>query len=116
MSIDYYKFNNGRQFIFTANEGNGKGFDESRVKNLVLDEDTFGDENYTKYLQSNELLGRLKVSNLIGDSNISGFFNELYMFSSPMKYLLIIIINQLIFHYIFHQIMILNELLLKKCQ
>ncbi len=80
--IDYYKFINGRQFLFTANEGDGKGFDESRVKNLVLNEEIFGDENYTKYLQSDEMLGRLKVSNLIGDVNDTGVFNELYMFSS----------------------------------
>eukprot|EP01083_Nonionella_stella_P284865 969738_1 len=40
--IDYYKFANGRQFIFTANEGDSKDFDESRVKNLVLNEDIFG--------------------------------------------------------------------------
>ena len=80
--IDFYQTTSGRKFIFTANEGDSKGFDENRVKDLWLNEDSFGGENMTDYLQTNEILGRLKVSNLIGSDNITGPYSELYTFSS----------------------------------
>ncbi len=112
--------NKPNKFSNILYKGNGRGFDESRVKNLILNQDIFGDENCTKYLQSDEILGRLLVSNLIGNSmNYTGEFNELYMFSSRDFTVFEIFTDQnnkpKIFHYIFHQIMILNALLLNKC-
>ena len=78
--IDYYQTKTGRKFIFTANEGDSKGWDEERVEDLELDPDIFGPENVTDILQDKELLGRLKVSKLIGQENDT--FSELYTFSS----------------------------------
>jgi len=87
--IDFIEMPSGRQFLFTANEGDDKGFDVDRVKHLDLDVN-FGNESEIEELQSNEVLGRLKVSTLIGMTNDTNgtddaddaFFETLYTFSS----------------------------------
>ena len=79
-SIDYMLSDSGRHYLFTANEGDSKKFDESRVKHLSLDASAFAGYNVSG-LQMDEHLGRLKVSNLIGQ-NINGDFETLYAFGS----------------------------------
>ena len=82
-SIDFYEMPNGRKFLFTANEGDSKDWDEIRVEDIDLDEDIFGN---TSMLQEREYLGRLKVTKLVGTVD-GGDWNEteydkLVMFSS----------------------------------
>merc|ERR1712113_1224383 len=79
--IDYFRFGNGRQFLFTANEGDDKGFDADRVYDLTLSEGVFGSKNETEALQDKKMLGRLKVSNLLG-VNMNETYDALYTFSS----------------------------------
>ena len=62
-SIDFYEMPNGRKFLFTANEGDSKDWDEIRVEDMDLDKEVFGN---TSMLQERECLGRLKATNLVG--------------------------------------------------
>eukprot|EP00484_Ammonia_sp_Unknown_P013020 CAMPEP_0197074234 /NCGR_PEP_ID=MMETSP1384-20130603/211006_1 /TAXON_ID=29189 /ORGANISM="Ammonia sp." /LENGTH=606 /DNA_ID=CAMNT_0042513075 /DNA_START=51 /DNA_END=1871 /DNA_ORIENTATION=+ len=94
-NIQYFQTENGREYVVTANEGDSKKFDESRVGDLVLNESSFG--NVT-HLQQREILGRLKVNNQLGfatntDATFSspadasytvqdGSYDKLYAFSS----------------------------------
>jgi len=82
-AIDFFKSNDGREYIFTANEGDSKDFDESRVYNLDLDETSFDEYNVTE-LQLRKNLGRLIVTNLwgISDNDNNSTYSELYAFSS----------------------------------
>jgi len=64
--IEYWHHRDGRSFIFTANEGDSKGWDEARVEDMILDADTFGNGSDINDLQRSEQLGRLKVSKLLG--------------------------------------------------
>lgn len=77
--MDFFMTESGRKFLFTANEGDGKGFDEERVASLTLDDIAFG-ENMTDYLKDEAILGRLHVSKFLGEEN--GTYSELYTFSS----------------------------------
>eukprot|EP01083_Nonionella_stella_P307306 1079555_1 len=78
-SIDYL-LSNKKHYLFTANEGDTKDFDEIRVEDAILSDITFGDYNTTE-LQQKEHLGRLKVTNLYG-KNEEGEYESLYAFSS----------------------------------
>ena len=80
-AIKYFQSNSGREYFVTANEGDGKGFDESRVGDLILDQAIFG--NVTM-LQENQVLGRLKVINQLGYTEVNGekVYNKLYALSS----------------------------------
>jgi len=79
-SIDFYELSNGRKFIFTANEGDSKDWDEVRVEDIELDFYVFEeglDGNLTvDMLQEREYLGRLQVSNLLGRVNDTEMWNE----------------------------------------
>lgn len=71
----------GEQYLITANEGDSrdyKGFsEENRCAKLDLDPDAFdGWED----LQENESLGRLTVTETIGDVDDDGDYDELYCF------------------------------------
>ena len=75
---------NGRYYIGIANEGDSKDFDESRVKDLKLDERAFHGTNITE-LQMDKNLGRLQVLNTEGftvNNNGDKIYNKLYTFSS----------------------------------
>lgn len=54
---------NGRKFIATANEGDARGFEEERVKDLTLDTSVFTQSG----LQDDEALGRLEISTVYSD-------------------------------------------------
>ncbi|MDY7022967.1 MAG: choice-of-anchor I family protein, partial [Cyanobacteriota bacterium] len=69
----------GKTYLVIANEGSGRdsdGFSEEvRVKDLDLDPDAFPAD-----IQEDENLGRLTVTNTLGDSDGDGKFDELYAF------------------------------------
>ena len=86
-AIAYYSVN-GQDYIVTANEGDGReyegdpGFVEVfRVGDdeIVLDPDAFPD---FEALQSDANLGRLEVTNTLGDIDGDGDFDELYAFGA----------------------------------
>ncbi|MGK7872260.1 MAG: choice-of-anchor I family protein [Xenococcaceae cyanobacterium] len=74
---------NGETFIISANEGDSRDYDgfseEERVKDLTLDPTAF--PNATD-LQKEENLGRLKVTNTLGDADNNGEFEQLYSFGA----------------------------------
>jgi DNA-binding beta-propeller fold protein YncE len=71
----------GRTYIVSANEGDTRDYDafseEARVKDLTLDPTAFPD---AAALQENENLGRLTVTNTLGDADGDGDFDKLYVF------------------------------------
>ena len=69
----------GETFYMTANEGDSRDFDESRIKDVVLDPTAFPD---AAEIQANEQLGRLKISNIDGDIDNDGDFDELYSYGA----------------------------------
>jgi 2',3'-cyclic-nucleotide 2'-phosphodiesterase (5'-nucleotidase family) len=75
--IELYEAN-GQTYIVTANEGDARDYDgfseESRVKNLVLDRDTFPN---ARELQADENLGRLTVTTTKGISDKVFFKSQL---------------------------------------
>jgi len=71
----------GEQYLITANEGDSRAYDsfteEARVKELKLDMDAFaGWPDLAKHAN----LGRLKVTNTMGDIDNDGDYDELYCF------------------------------------
>ena len=68
-------------YIVSANEGDARDYDgfqeEERIKDLILDPDAFPNADE---LQEDEKLGRLTVTNTLGDTDNDGDFNELYVF------------------------------------
>ncbi len=74
----------GKTYLVTANEGSGRdedGFsEEERVEDLTLDEEAFGGAEAVAELQKEENLGRLTVTNALGDTDGDGDFDELYAF------------------------------------
>ncbi|MDJ0514994.1 MAG: choice-of-anchor I family protein [Trichodesmium sp. MO_231.B1] len=74
----------GKTYLVTANEGSGRdevGFSEEvRVEDLTLDEEAFGGADEVAELQKEENLGRLIVTNTMGDTDGDGDFDELYAF------------------------------------
>lgn len=71
----------GQTYLVTANEGDSRDFDffseEVRVGDLLLDPEAFPN---AEELQKDENLGRLKVTNTLGDTDGDGDFEELYTF------------------------------------
>ena len=71
----------GKQYLITANEGDARDYDgfseEKRVNKLVLDTIEFPNAGY---LQSDKVLGRLKVTNTMGDTDEDGDFDALYAY------------------------------------
>lgn len=72
---------NGQTFIVTANEGDARDYDgfseEVRVQDLTLSPEAFPDATA---LQLDSALGRLRVTNTLGDLNDDGQYEELYAF------------------------------------
>lgn len=69
----------GVNYLFTANEGDTRDYsgysEETRIKDEVLDPTAFPD---AQYFQDNYLLGRLIMTNTLGDDLGDGDFEEIY--------------------------------------
>ncbi|MEM9643524.1 MAG: choice-of-anchor I family protein [Planctomycetota bacterium] len=69
---------NGQNYFVTANEGDGRDIDEERADDdLPLDPATFP---FAADLQTEDVLGRLKASNVNGDTDGDGDFDEIHAF------------------------------------
>ena len=81
-AIDSYQIDE-MIFYVTANEGAPRDYqyfsEEVRVMNLILDEKAFSN---IPTLQQKENLGRLKVTNTMGDIDGDGDFDKLYSFGT----------------------------------
>ncbi|EMI46666.1 choice-of-anchor I family protein [Rhodopirellula sp. SWK7] len=69
----------GQTYYATANEGDSRDFDEDRTKDIDLDDTVFPNE---AELQENESLGRLTISNIDGDIDGDGDFDQLFAYGS----------------------------------
>ena len=73
----------GETFLITANEGDARDYagfsEEARVADLMLDPTAFPD---AATLQQDANLGRLKVTNTIGDQDGDGDFDVLFSFGA----------------------------------
>ena len=67
----------GETFLLTANEGDSRPSEETRVMSRVLDPSRFPN---AALLQLPANLGRLRITNLRGDTDGDGDFDELYAF------------------------------------
>ncbi|HEY9648995.1 MAG TPA: choice-of-anchor I family protein, partial [Chroococcidiopsis sp.] len=71
---------NGRTYLVTANEGDSRDYDgfgeEARVADLALDPAAFPD---AAALQADTALGRLTVTQTLGDANGDGQYEQLYV-------------------------------------
>ena len=77
-SIDTYSFG-GETFIVSANEGDARDFEEERVEDLTLDPTAFPNADE---LQQPDVLGRLEVTNTLGDTDGDGDFDSLFAFGA----------------------------------
>ena len=70
-----------KSYIVTANEGDSRDYDgyseEDRVEDLALDTVAFPSASA---LQDEELLGRLKITTSMGDTDSDGFYEEIYSY------------------------------------
>jgi len=77
--IAYFKVG-GKGYLVTANEGDAREYgdfvEEERVKDLALDSTAFPNADF---LQKNENLGRLTITNTLGDKDNDGDFDKLYV-------------------------------------
>jgi hypothetical protein len=77
--------NNNVPFVFTANEGDSRDYggfsEEVRIGNnaVVLDAEIFPNANY---LKENVNLGRLNITNTLGDIDGDGDFDRLYSYGA----------------------------------
>jgi 2',3'-cyclic-nucleotide 2'-phosphodiesterase/3'-nucleotidase/5'-nucleotidase len=73
----------GRTYLVTANEGDTRDYDgfaeETRIADLALDPEAFPD---AAALQDPAALGRLKVTNTLGDDDADGDYDALYTFGA----------------------------------
>jgi len=80
--IGYFSYR-GEDYIVTADEGDSRDYEgfseEDRVKDLTLDSKAFPDADE---LQKDENLGRLLVTNTLGDTDGDGDYDELYSFGA----------------------------------
>jgi DNA-binding beta-propeller fold protein YncE len=74
---------NGRDYLFTANEGDARDWsaysEERRVKDLTLDPTAFPNGSS---LRKDAQIGRLTVSRATGDTDGDGDFDELHVFGA----------------------------------
>jgi YVTN family beta-propeller protein len=73
----------GMTYLVTANEGDARDYDgfseEFRIEDLTLDTSVFTD---AATLQAEENLGRLRVTNTLGDTDDDNEFEELYAYGA----------------------------------
>lgn len=73
----------GKNYIISANEGDTREYDvfedEVRIKNLTLDPTIFPN---AAELQEDDVLGRLKVTNTMGDADGDGDYDQLFSFGT----------------------------------
>ncbi len=80
--ITYFSWN-GKSYLITANEGDAREYstfaEEARIgsKSVVLDPTIFPD---AANLKKDEILGRLKITNTLGDTDSDGDYDVLYGF------------------------------------
>lgn len=72
----------GTPYIFSANEGDSRDYppfysEETRVKDITLDPTAFPN---VATLRTDANLGRLKITNALGDTDHDGDFDELYAY------------------------------------
>ncbi len=77
-AIDVYNVD-GTTYIVTANEGDARDFEEEDVADVILDPVAFPN---AATLQTDEQLGRLEITNTLGDTDGDGDFDQLYAFGS----------------------------------
>ena len=74
---------NGQTYVISANEGDSRDYDgfseEDRVKDLTLDPTNFPN---AAALQENEILGRLNITNTLGDNDNDGDFDSLFAYGA----------------------------------
>jgi hypothetical protein len=75
-SIDTLRYR-GETFLLTANEGDSRPAEETRVGSVTLDLVAFPD---AATLRLNTNLGRLRITNLRGDTDGDGDYDQLYSF------------------------------------
>jgi len=76
--IESYEVN-GESYFVTANEGDARDPEEERVKDVVLDPAIFPN---AAVLQMDENLGRLHITNILGNKDADAEFEELYAFGA----------------------------------
>lgn len=73
----------GKTYIVSANEGDARDYDgfseEDRIGDLTLDPDAFPNADV---LQENENLGRLNITNTLGDTDNDGDFDQLFSYGA----------------------------------
>ncbi|NJP07253.1 MAG: hypothetical protein HC837_17355 [Chloroflexaceae bacterium] len=69
----------GNTYVLSANEGDARDFEEARVEDLTLDSSIFPD---AATLQLPENLGRLEVTNTLGDPDNDGEYEALYSYGA----------------------------------
>lgn len=73
----------GATYLLTANEGDARDYDgfseEVRVRDLMLDPTAYPD---AATLQQDEVLGRLRVTDALGDTDGDGDFDQLYSYGA----------------------------------
>lgn len=73
----------GSTYLLTANEGDSRDYDgfseEERIADLTLDSEAFPN---AAELQAESALGRLKVTNTLGDTDGDGDYDELYTYGT----------------------------------
>ncbi|MEL7530287.1 MAG: choice-of-anchor I family protein [Bacteroidota bacterium] len=78
-----YHYDGCRRLILTANEGDARDYDgfseEERAKDLTLDPTAFPNASV---LQEDENLGRINVTNTLGDTDNDGDFDEIYTYGA----------------------------------
>ncbi|MDT0606811.1 choice-of-anchor I family protein [Croceitalea rosinachiae] len=81
-AIAYYNVD-GMDYVVTANEGDARDYDgyseEERLEDFMLDETVFPD---AATLQLEENLGRLKVTNTLGDIDGDGDYDAIYNYGA----------------------------------
>ncbi|WP_425234527.1 choice-of-anchor I family protein [Ulvibacterium sp.] len=84
-AIAYAKIN-GTEYIISANEGDAREYEgtpgfieEERIEDIMLDPTVFPD---AAMLQDETVLGRLKITTTLGDTDGDGYFEELYSYGA----------------------------------
>lgn len=80
-TIASYVAGDGKTYLVSANEGDGRDYDgfseEERVADVVLDPKAFPD---AEFLQKEENLGRLRITTAMGDIDGDGDFDVLFSY------------------------------------